>query len=147
MHGMIWRYNGVLGKCSIARPWVLSLLHVNRSLSQRRMNMRNVFIPFILLLLLPTRLHQRAYRTSHVQNPYTFHSGRSSSQGYSFKFSTSPSYRKNAYTHTSARLVVHQRPFPFPLSTSKHHHTLFTRSTLRDLPSQLGQHAYDREQH
>lgn len=111
---MIWRYNGVLGKCSIARPWVLSLLHVNRSLSQRRMDMRNVFIPFILLLLLPTRLHQRAYRTSHVQNPYTFHSGRSSSQGYSFKFSTSPSYRKNAYTHTSARLVVHQRPFSIP---------------------------------
>ena len=144
---MIWRYNGVLGNCSIARSWVLSLLHVNRSLSQRRMDMRNVFIPFILLLLLPTRLHQRAYRTSHVQNPYTFHSSRSSSQGYSFKVSTSPSYRKNAYTHTSARLVVHQRPFSISLSTSKHHHTLFTRSTLRDLPSQLGQHAYGPEQH
>lgn len=67
--------------------------------------------------------------------------------GVFIQVSTSPSYRKNAYTHTSARLVVHQRPFPFPLSTSKHHHTLFTRSTLRDLPSQLGQHAYGPEQH
>jgi hypothetical protein len=67
--------------------------------------------------------------------------------GVFIQVSTSPSYRKNAYTHTSARLVVHQRPFSISLSTSKHHHTLFTRSTLRDLPSQLGQHAYGREQH
>ena len=121
MHGMIWRYNGVLGNCSIARSWVLSLLHVNRSLSQRRMNMRNVFIPFILLLL-PTRLRQRAYRTSHVQNPYTFHFRSFIFPGVFIQVSTSPSYRKNAYTHTSARLVVHQRPFSIPLSTSKHHH-------------------------
>ena len=115
MHGMIWRYNGVLGNCSIARSWVLSLLHVNRSLSQRRMNMRNVFIPFILLLL-PTRLRQRAYRTSHVQNPYTFHSGRSSSQGYSFK---------SPLLHHIVRMHIHTHPpvssctsdlfhFPYP---------------------------------
>lgn len=145
MHGMIWRYNGVHGKFSIARSWVLSLLHVNRSLSQRQMYMRNVFIPFIILL--PTRLRQRAYRTSHVQNPYTFHSGRSSSQGYSFK---SPLLhhivRMHIHTHPPVS-SCNQRPFSISLSTSKHHHTLFTRSTLRDLPSQLGQHAYDREQH
>ena len=89
----------------------LSLLHVNRSPSQKRMDMRNVLIPFILLL--PTRLHQRAYRTSHVQNPYTFHSGRSSSQGYSFK-SPLLHHIVRMHIHTSARLVVHQRHFPFP---------------------------------
>lgn len=42
--------------------------------------------------------------------------------GVFIQVSTSPSYRKNAYTHTSARLVVHQRLFSISLSTSKHHH-------------------------
>ena len=107
----------------------LSLLHVNRSPSQKRMDMRNVFIPFILLL--PTRLHQRAYRTSHVQNPYTFHSSRSSSQGYSFK---------SPLLHHIVRMHIHTHPpvssctsdlFPFPIHKQTPPHAVYKKYSPR----------------
>jgi hypothetical protein len=60
------------------------------------------------------------------------------------------------FSHHIVRMHIHTHPpissctsdlFPFPYPQANTTTTLFTRSTLRDLPSQLGQHAYDLEQH